>query len=160
MLCAGAELSSGLERFTFSPILHEASPEATSSCSSSVVRDFHCPAHLSGGSVHGSELFVEVFAREIGTVLPRNRRELAVEIELGESFAIAQRLEYRSIQLVRKIDKPFASVVELQPHLVIASIARCDHVTRRSFVAGHCDVLFARFARMHDCSICFVVGVN
>ena len=41
------------------------------------------------GSVHGSEPFVEVFGREIGTVLPRNRRELAVEIELGEPFAIA-----------------------------------------------------------------------
>jgi hypothetical protein len=48
----------------------------------------------------------------------------------------------------------------LQPHLVITGIARCDHVTRRSFVAGHCDVLFARFARMRDCSICSVVGVS
>jgi hypothetical protein len=59
--------------------------------------------------VHGSKLFVEVFGREIDAMVPRNRRELAVEIELGEPFAIAQRLEYRSMELVRKIDKPFAS---------------------------------------------------
>jgi hypothetical protein len=64
------------------------------------------------------------------------------------------------MELVRKIDKPFASVVELQPHLVITGITRRDDVTRRSFVGGHCDVLVARFARMRDCSICFGVGVN
>jgi hypothetical protein len=56
--------------------------------------------------------------------------------------AIAQRLEQLSVELIGQINKPFASVAEMQPDLVITGISRLDDVSRRSFVAWHGDLPF------------------
>src|SRR5947209_12575416 len=79
------------------------------------------------GSVHRVELFVQVIRGEIRTVVPGDRREAVVEIEIGEPRRIAQELEMLSIQIVRQIDHTFPAIVELEPNLVIAQVSRFDH---------------------------------
>jgi len=76
--------------------------------------------------VHLLQLLVQELGSEIDAVLPGNRCESVVEIESGEELAVAQRRAMLAVQLIREIHHAFASIVELQPDLVVPEIA-CFH---------------------------------
>src|SRR5450631_3275991 len=69
--------------------------------------------------MHRIQPFVEVIRREIDAVFPGDGREPVIEHEIREPLAVAQRFEFVAVELVGEIDYAFATVVELQPHLVI-----------------------------------------
>src|SRR6185437_4275323 len=87
-------------------------------------------------SVHCREALVQELGCEILALDPCDRREPVVEVELREAIAIAQRLEALAVKLVGEVDDAFAAVVELEPHLVIAEIARFDDVPRGILVTS------------------------
>src|SRR6185312_17180330 len=59
---------------------------------------------------------------EILSVLPRDRRETVVDVELREHGAVAQRFHRFADQLIGEIDDALAAIVELQPDLIVAEV--------------------------------------
>ena len=87
-------------------------------------------------TVHCAQLVVQVIRREIHAVVPGDRGEPVVEIELGEAPAVAQRLEVLAVELVREVDHALASIIEFQPDLVVSEIPRLRHMSLYVLVTG------------------------
>src|SRR5690349_2438692 len=88
-------------------------------------------------SMHRTQLRVQIIRIEILSVVPGDRRESVIQVELREPLPVAQLFELLAVQLVGEIDHAFSSVVELQPNLVVTEIPRIHHVTWRLLVLGH-----------------------
>src|SRR6185437_9625827 len=95
-------------------------------------------------SVHRRQLVVEELRCEILALEPGDRRKSVIQIELREALAIAQRLELFAMQLVREIDDALASVVELQPDLVVTEPTCVHHVSGCVLVPGQQRPPFAK----------------
>src|SRR5689334_16338676 len=101
--------------------------------------------------MHLLQSLVQEFRCEILSVVPGDRSESVIQMELGESIAIAQRLELLAVQLIGQIDDAFASIVEFQPNLVVSEIARLNNMTGCVLVAGQRLPPFAMsIAAKHD----------
>src|SRR6185369_13759430 len=95
--------------------------------------------------VHGLELVVEEFRREILAVELGDLRESVVEVERREAVTIAERLEILAVQLVGQVHHSLASIVEFQPDLVIAEVTRVDNVPWRKLVPSQQVPPFAKW---------------
>src|SRR5215472_6425240 len=91
-------------------------------------------------SMHRAQFFVQVVGGEIRAVMPRDRRESVVEIEIGEADSIAQNVEVLAVEIVGEIDHALSSVVEFQPDLVVSEVPRFSHVSLYVLVSGQLDL--------------------
>jgi hypothetical protein len=57
--------------------------------------------------MHRAQFFVQVIGGEIDAVMPCDRREPVVQIELGEAAAIAQDVEVLAVQSSARSTTPF-----------------------------------------------------
>ena len=87
-------------------------------------------------SVHCAQLVVQIIGREIGAVIPRDRREPVVEVELGKAQPVQQRFEILAVEIVLQVHHALASIVEFQPNLVVTEIPRIDYMTLHLLVTG------------------------
>src|SRR6266581_2635358 len=87
--------------------------------------------------MHCAQPCVQIIWSEVLSLMPGDRREPVVQIELRKPRPIAQPFELLAVQLVGEIDYAFSSVVELQPNLVVTEIPRIHHMTRHMLVLGH-----------------------
>src|SRR4029453_14696291 len=92
-------------------------------------------------SMHGTQLVVQIFRREIGAVIPRDRREPVIEVELGKAQTVPQRLEILAVEIVGEVHHALASIVEFQPNLVVPEVPRIDHNTLHLLVTGQSGLL-------------------
>src|SRR6478752_3673119 len=118
------------------PARHSTGPEAADSIAS---------------LIHGLQLVVEEFRREILAVEPGDRCKSVVEIELRKAVAIAQRLELLAVQFVRQVHDPLAPIVEFQPDLVVTQIPRVDHVPGCKLVPSQQVPPFAKWTMRAVC---------
>src|SRR6266567_3304504 len=87
--------------------------------------------------MHCAQPCVQIIWSEVLSLMPGDRREPVVQIELRKPRPIAQPFELLAVQLVGEIDYAFSSIVELQPNLVVTEIPRIHHMTRHMLVLGH-----------------------
>src|SRR5208282_4702760 len=87
--------------------------------------------------MHGAQPRIQIVRSEVLAVVPGNRRQPVVEVELRESLPVAQTLELLTVKLVGEIDHAFSSIVEFQPNLVVTKIPRIHHMTGYMLVLGH-----------------------
>src|SRR5215475_6283283 len=77
---------------------------------------FSCTASFVGPLLmHCSQFFVQIIGGEVGAVMPRDRREPVIQVELGEAHPISERFEILAVEIVRQVHHPLAPIVEFQP---------------------------------------------
>src|SRR6516165_7811144 len=95
-------------------------------------------------SVHLFQSLVQKLGLEVLAVVPRDRREAVVQVELREAIAVPKRLHFFGVKLVGQVDHALAPIVEFQPDLVITEIPRLNHMPGCVLVTGQLGCLLSR----------------
>src|SRR5438445_10243734 len=75
-----------------------------------------------------ADVGAEVLWSNVGAVRPTQGVEVWIDSKLLEEFRIVQRLEHRTVQHLREVDRSYRAIAKAEPHGILQDVPRLENV--------------------------------